>query len=74
MVSRVIRVRYEGGVLKPLDRIELEEGEEVEVIIRRKIFTESDYQELVRLLERVPKGRADLLDAVEELYYEEALR
>ncbi len=28
-----IRVRYEGGVLKPLEELDLEEGEEVEIII-----------------------------------------
>jgi len=28
-LSRVIRVRYEGGVLKPLDSVDFEEGEEL---------------------------------------------
>ena len=28
-MPRTIRVRYEGGVLKPLEPVELEEGEEV---------------------------------------------
>ncbi len=35
-MSKVIRVRYEKGVLKPLEKLELEEGEEVEVVIRRR--------------------------------------
>ena len=34
-MPKVIRVRYEKGVLKPLEKLELEEGEEVEVVIRR---------------------------------------
>ncbi len=35
-MSKVIHVRYEKGVLKPLEKLELKEGEEVEVVIRRK--------------------------------------
>lgn len=35
-MSKVIRVRYENGVLKPLEKLELKEGEEVEVVIRRR--------------------------------------
>ncbi len=35
-LSKVIRVRYEKGVLKPLEELDLEEGEEVEVVIRRR--------------------------------------
>jgi len=33
---KVIRVRYENGVLKPLEPVELREGEELVVIIRRR--------------------------------------
>jgi len=35
-VARAIRVRYEKGVLKPLEPVELHEGEELVVIIRRR--------------------------------------
>jgi len=35
-MARVIRVRYENGVLKPLEPVELREGEELVVIIRRR--------------------------------------
>ena len=35
-MSKVVKVRYEGGVLKPLRKLELEEGEEVEIVIRRR--------------------------------------
>jgi len=34
-LSRIIRVRYEKGVLKPLEPVELREGEELVVFIRR---------------------------------------
>lgn len=36
-MSKVIRVRYENGVLKPLEPIDLEEGEEVLVTVKRDI-------------------------------------
>jgi len=36
-LSRVIRVRYEGGVLKPLEPVELREGEEVRVRIEEDL-------------------------------------
>ena len=41
-MSRVIRVRYEGGVLKPLSDVDLEEGKEYKVIV------EEDIDELIR--------------------------
>lgn len=36
-MSKVIRVRYENGVLKPLEPVDLEEGEEVLVTIKRDV-------------------------------------
>ena len=36
-LSRVIRVRYEKGVLKPLDSIDLEEGKEYKVIVEENV-------------------------------------
>jgi len=60
-LSRVIRVRYEGGVLKPLEPIELREGEEVRVRIEKDlrgrlkdligVLGESSEEELERYLE-----------------------
>ena len=41
-MSRIIRVRYEKGVLKPLDSINLEEGKEYKVIV------EEDIDELIK--------------------------
>ena len=41
-MSKVIRVRYEKGVLKPLDNIDLEEGKEYKVIV------EEDIDELIK--------------------------
>lgn len=34
-MARIVRVRYEKGVLKPLERLELKEGEEVLIRIER---------------------------------------
>jgi len=39
-LSRVVRVRYEKGVLRPLDDVEFKEGDELDVIIVRKNFSE----------------------------------
>ncbi|MEB2836748.1 MAG: antitoxin family protein [Desulfurococcales archaeon] len=39
-MSKVIRVRYERGVLKPLEPVELHEGEEVVVFIRKHRVSE----------------------------------
>ena len=73
-MSKVIRVKYEKGALKPLEPLVLREGEEVEIVIKRRMFEEKDYRELVDYLARLPKGDVKLLDLVEELYLEEALR
>ncbi|PUA32753.1 MAG: hypothetical protein B7O98_04690 [Zestosphaera tikiterensis] len=37
-MSKAVRVRYEKGVLRPLDNVELSEGEELKVLIARKVF------------------------------------
>jgi len=62
-LSKVIRVRYEKGVLKPLEPIELSEGEEVRVRIEKRlrerlkdligVLGESSEEELERYLEEV---------------------
>ena len=62
-MSKVIRVRYEKGVLKPLEPIELSEGEEVRVRIEKRlrerlkdligVLGESSEEELERYLEEV---------------------
>jgi len=61
-MSKAIRVRYEKGVLKPLEPIELDEGEEVQVRIERNlrdrlkdligILGKSSEEELERYLEK----------------------
>jgi len=41
-LSKVIRVRYEKGVLKPLSSVNLEEGKEYKVVV------EEDIDELIK--------------------------
>ena len=36
-MSKIIRARYEDGVLKPLDPVELQEGEEVIISVEKKV-------------------------------------
>ncbi len=36
-MSKVIRVRYEKGVLKPLRKLDLEEGKEYKVIVKEDV-------------------------------------
>ncbi|ADM27624.1 Protein of unknown function DUF104 [Ignisphaera aggregans DSM 17230] len=60
-MSKVVRAEYENGVLKPLDSLELDEGEIVRVRIERSlreklkdiigILGRSDDEELERYLE-----------------------
>jgi len=60
-LSRVIRARYEDGVLKPLEPVELREGEGVRVRFERElrerlrdligVLGESGEEELERYLE-----------------------
>ncbi len=55
-MSKVIRVRYEKGVLKPLDKIELREGEELRVAILPR-----EFPELLREVETEAKEDVDKL-------------
>ena len=58
---RIVRARYEGGVLKPLEPLDLKDGEEVKIVIERRlrdklkgligILGESSEEDLDRYLE-----------------------
>ncbi|MCE4605468.1 MAG: antitoxin family protein [Desulfurococcales archaeon] len=37
-MSKTIRVKYENGVLKPLEPVDLKEGEELVIVVRGKSF------------------------------------
>jgi len=57
-LPKVIRVRYEKGVLKPLERLELQEGEEVEIILEEDIV---EFARRVRKLIRAQEEPSELL-------------
>ncbi len=58
---KVVRARYENGVLKPLEELNLREGEEVEIIIRR-----SCSQVFGALINRRPDLKPEDVDKVIE--------
>ena len=64
-MSKVIRARYENGVLKPLEPVELKEGEEVQVRIERSL--KEKLKDLIGIL-----GRSSEKEL--ERYLEEAWR
>ncbi|MEB3757097.1 MAG: antitoxin family protein [Desulfurococcales archaeon] len=37
-MSKVIRVRYEKGALRPIDYVEFNEGEEFEIVVVKRTF------------------------------------
>jgi len=61
LMARVIRARYENGVLRPLEKLDLEEGEEVTVLIRR-----SPVRVFGILLRRRPSLKPEDVDRVIE--------
>jgi len=67
LTSKIIRVRYENGVFKPLEPIELKDGEEVVVFIRKRrvkevldkyvgMFGEANVEELKKYEEEAQTG------------------
>jgi len=55
-MARVIRARYENGVLKPLDKLDLEEGEEINIVVVKRdlskyrgVLGKASYEELREL-------------------------
>ena len=54
-MARAIRVRYEKGVLKPLEELNLSEGEELTVVIKGRSFYEVAREFQVEAREYVDK-------------------
>ena len=38
-MAKIIRARYENGVLKPMEKLDLKEGEEVRIVVLPKEFS-----------------------------------
>ena len=64
-LSKVIRVRYERGVLKPLEPVEFTEGEELILEIKKHVGRKG----IARFF-GVIKARKDAISTEEEDYYE----
>jgi len=67
-LSKVIRVRYEKGVLKPLDSVNFEEGEELLVKVMRVEGKRKVLRKYRGVLGSVPKELLDrfMLEAEEQ--------
>ena len=65
-MSKVVRVRYEKGVLKPLEPISLEEGEEVEVVIQPSESVAEKFYGIAKK-HRLDLKREELLEVLEEI-------
>ncbi len=70
-MSRVIRAKYEAGVLKPLEPLDIEEGEEVQVILKtgRGSLTQRLYG--IAKKRRLELTRNEFLEVIEEIENED---
>ncbi|MCE4603712.1 MAG: antitoxin family protein [Aeropyrum sp.] len=67
-MARVVRVRYERGVLKPLEELDLNEGEELTVIIKGRSFYEVARELQVEAREDVDKLVSEVRGRGKKLY------
>ena len=67
-MARVVRVRYEEGVLKPLEELDLSEGEELTVIIKGRSFYEVARDLQVEAREDVDKLVSEVRERDRKLY------
>ena len=70
-MAREIEAVYEKGVLKPLERLDLREGERVKVVVKRErgVITSEDIQEIAKIVEKLPKVKVEE-EELDEIYYE----
>ena len=67
-MARVVRVRYEEGVLKPLEELNLSEGEELTVVIKGRSFYEVAREFQVEAREDVDKLVSEVRGRDKKLY------
>jgi len=65
-VSKVIRVKYEKGVLKPLEPVDLKEGEEVQVVIQSGESIAEKFYGIARK-HRLDLDKEEFLEVLEEI-------
>ena len=70
-LSKVIRVRYEKGVLKPLEPLEMKEGEEAQVIVKTKEGSISQKFYGIAKKHRPELTRDEFLEVIEEIENED---
>jgi len=64
-LSQVIKAKYTGGVLKPLDRVDLNDGEIVSIIIERRLST--GIADLINEIRKTTPKIEDPVKILEEL-------
>ena len=71
-MAKEVDAVYEKGVLKPLERLDLKEGERVKVVVKRErgVITLEDIQEIARIVEKLPKVKVEEEEKLDEIYYE----
>lgn len=70
-MSKVIRVRYEKGVLKPLEPLEMKEGEEAQVIVKTKEGSISQKFYGIAKKHRPELTRDEFFEVIEEIENED---
>lgn len=73
---RTVKARFSGGVLKPLERLDLNEGDEVTVSVTLPTSKPLSADDAKEIFERTAGGWADLIDCekLERDIYESRLR
>ncbi len=65
-MAKIIEAIYEKGVFKPLQKVDLKDGEIVEIEIREKVISDKFYRVLEELEKRAPKI-SNALKVLEEI-------
>ena len=65
-MSKVIRAKYEKGVLKPLEPLNLGEGEEVQIVIQPSESVAEKFYGIARK-HKPSLGREEFLEVLEEV-------
>jgi len=65
-MAKIIEAIYEKGVFKPLQKVDLKDGEIVEIEIKEKVISDKFYRVLEELEKRAPKI-SNALKVLEEI-------
>lgn len=70
-MSRVIKAKYENGVLKPLEPLDIKEGEEVQVILKTSKGSLTQRLYGIAKKRRPTLTRSKFLEVIEEIENED---